>query len=406
MYKLDPILLNKYAKVMVHYGLNGGKGINKGDTVMVVGQECSKDLYTEICKEIWKAGGNVIHRYLPDEVERYGVNRALLEIGTDEQLAFFPTSYWQGIADSMDHTIFILATPDVHELEDIPAQKVQLMESAKAPFMKMREEKEKIGKFSWTLCLYGTQSAADEAGLSLEDYWEQIINACYLRDEDPVLKWQQTNVEITEFVEKMNALQIEKVHVQGNDVDLHILIGQQRKWRGGGGANIPSFEIFTSPDWRGTNGTISFNQPLYYSGKKVSGISLTFKDGIIIEASATENEEALTEMIAQENANKIGEFSMTDKRHSLIQHFMAETLYDENMGGEYGNSHIAVGASYPDTFDGDISKPTVEEWAAMGFNDCPKVHTDIISTTDRTVTATLKNGEEKVIYKNGQFQLD
>ncbi len=156
---------------------------------------------------------------------------------------------------------------------------------------------------------------------------------------------------------------------------LYILIGEHRKWRGGTGANIPSFEIFTSPDWRGTNGTISFNQPLYYSGKRVSGISLTFKDGIVTEATATENEATLKEMIAQENANKIGEFSLTDKRHSRITHFMAETLYDENMGGEFGNTHIALGAAYEDTFDGDTAKPTTEEWAAMGFNNCPKVHT-------------------------------
>ncbi len=89
MYTLDEKLLNNYAKVMVHYALNNGKGIKKGETVLLVGQECSKDLYAEISKEIWKAGGNILHRYLPDEVERYGTNRSLLEIGTDEQLAFF-----------------------------------------------------------------------------------------------------------------------------------------------------------------------------------------------------------------------------------------------------------------------------------------------------------------------------
>jgi aminopeptidase len=82
---------------------------------------------------------------------------------------------------------------------------------------------------------------------------------------------------------------------------------------------------------------------------------------------------------------------------------MAETLYDENMGGDEGNTHVALGDSYEDTFDGDAAVPTDEEWAAMGFNKCPKVHTDIISTTNRTITATLKDGTEMVIYKDGQF---
>jgi aminopeptidase len=272
--------------------------------------------------------------------------------------------------------------------------------------MKMREQKEQQGKLSWSLCLYGTQSMADEAGLSLEEYWEQIIEACYLREEDPVAKWKTVQEEIERIKDKLDALQIDKLHIKGADVDLQVLIGENRKWLSGGGKNIPSFEIFTSPDWRGTTGSIHFNQPLYYSGKRIAGVSLTFENGVVIASSATENEDALKEMIAQENANKVGEFSLTDKRHSKITRFMATTLFDENMGGANGNTHIALGNAYKDTFTGDMSKVSEEEWAAMGYNSCPKVHTDIISTTDRTVTATLRNGDQKVIYKEGQFMLD
>ena len=111
-------------------------------------------------------------------------------------------------------------------------------------------------------------------------------------------------------------------------------------------------------------------------------------------------------MIAQENADKVGEFSLTDKRHSRITKFMATTLYDENMGGTFGNTHIALGNAYKDTFTGDMATVSEEQWAAMGYNSCPKVHTDIISTSDRTVTACLRNGSERVIYKDGQFTLD
>ena len=198
---------------------------------------------------------------------------------------------------------------------------------------------------------------------------------------------------------------IEKLFIKGDTIDLTIQIGDNRKWLSGGGKNIPSFEIFTSPDWRGTNGHISFNQPLYYSGKRIAGVSLTFKNGVVIDSSATENEDALKEMIAQENADKVGEFSLTDKRHSRITKFMATTLFDENMGGDYGNTHIALGNAYKDTYPGDMEKVTDEEWAAMGYNSCPKVHTDIISTANRTVTALLKDGSEKIIYKSGEFMI-
>jgi aminopeptidase len=404
--QLEESLLQKYAQVMVHYALNNGQGINKGDTVFLVGQEVTKGLFIAIAREIYRAGGHLISNYLPDNVREQSLVRFLLQEGTDEQVGFFAKPYWQGIVDATDHILFIVSEPDVHYLEGIPASRISRMNSARAPYMKMRELKEQAGKLSWTLCLYGTQSMADEAGLSLEEYWQQIIDACYLREEDPVSRWKGVQQEIEAIKNQLDALQIERLHLKGDDVDLTVQIGPNRKWLSGGGKNIPSFEIFTSPDWRGTNGTIRFNQPLYYSGKRIAGISLRFENGVVVAASATENEEALKEMIAQENADKVGEFSLTDKRHSKITRFMATTLYDENMGGTFGNTHIALGNAYKDTFPGDMAAVTEEQWAQMGYNSCPKVHTDIISTSDRTVTARLRNGTERVIYQDGQFRLD
>jgi aminopeptidase len=405
MFTLHEDLLKKYAQVMVLYALNNGKGINKGDTVFLVGQECSKDLYLAVAKEIYAAGGNIITNYQPDNIRRKSIAPLLLETGSDEQIGFFAKPYWQGIVDAVDHILFIIAEPDIHAFEGLPSAKISRMNSARAPYMAMREKKEQEGKLSWSLCLYGTQSMADEAGLSLDEYWEQIIEACYLREDDPVQKWSAVQREIEMIKDKLDALPIEKLFIKGDDADLTIQIGDNRKWLSGGGKNIPSFEIFTSPDWRGTNGRIHFNQPLYYSGKRIAGVSLIFKDGVVVESSATENEDALQEMIAQENADKVGEFSLTDKRHSRITKFMATTLFDENMGGDFGNTHIALGNAYKDTYIGDMATVTDEEWKEMGYNSCPKVHTDIISTTNRTVTALLKDGSEKIIYSDGEFRI-
>ena len=190
MMKLDERLVKKYAQVMVHYALNNGEGINKGDTVLLVGQECTKDLFMAIAKEIYTAGGNLISNYLPDNTRENSLARFLLQNGSDEQIGFFAKPYWQGIVDATDHILFIISEPDIHYLQDIPSAKISRMNSARAPYMKMREAKEQEGKLSWSLCLYGTQSMADEAGLSLQEYWEQIIEACYLREDDPVQKWK------------------------------------------------------------------------------------------------------------------------------------------------------------------------------------------------------------------------
>jgi aminopeptidase len=76
---------------------------------------------------------------------------------------------------------------------------------------------------------------------------------------------------------------------------------------------------------------MKFNQPLYYHGNMIDGIFLRFEQGVCVEARASSNEKLLQEMIAMPHADKLGEFSLTDKRFSRISRFMGETLYDENI---------------------------------------------------------------------------
>ena len=276
--------------------------------------------------------------------------------------------------------------------------------TAQKPFKDWLDAKENAGKFTWTLALYGTPAMAKEAKLGLKAYWDQISKACFLDIADPVSAWKQVFTTGGRVLAKLNSLKIDRLHILGPDVDLWVKIGPGRKWLGGSGRNIPSFEVFISPDWRGTNGRISFNQPLYRYGSLITGIKLQFKDGLVVKSSAAKNYSVLKAMLAVKDADKIGEFSLTDKRLSRITEFMAETLFDENISGPYGNTHIALGNSYQDSYTGNPAKVTQAGWAKMGFNNSV-VHTDIISTTDRTVTAYLSDGTQKVIYKSGQFLL-
>ena len=107
-------------------------------------------------------------------------------------------------------------------------------------------------------------------------------------------------------------------------------------------------------------------------------------------------------MLKSNNADKLGEFSLTDKRTSRITHPMAETLFDENIGGPFGNTHVAIGNAYRDCYLEDSSKLSDIEWQKLGYNKSAE-HTDIVSTTDRTVTAFMADGSSKVIYKDGMF---
>lgn len=400
-----PKQLQNYADVMVNYAIGNSVGVQKGETVLVIGNETSKPLYLEILKQLWAAGANVIQQYYPTEAPRTNQSKLFFEnISTDAQLDFAAKNMQSGLVKDVDHLLLIIANDNPTELKDIEAQKIKRLQNSGAHFMEERRKAEQAGELTWTLCLYPTQAYADEAEMSLQAYFDEVANACYLNEENPVAAWRDFKKQNSDVKTYLNALQIDKLHVEGEDANLWVKIGEQRQWLGASGRNIPSFEVFVSPDWRGTEGWAKFNQPLYYGGKKITGIELAFEKGKVTTIKAAQNEDTLVQMIKEnENADQLGEFSLTDSRHSKITKFMANTLFDENAGGAYGNMHVAVGASYRDAFSGDPTTMTEKDWEALGFNKCASVHTDIVSTANRKVTAYLKNGTTEVIYENGRF---
>lgn len=391
----------KYADVLVNFALNGGVGIKPNEVVQILVPDVAKPMFGALQNAILKSGGHVLGRFLPT-----GFTRDFYDLASDEQLKFFPANYLKERTRLIDHSIAILAEHDLHELTGVEPKKIFANRASQQKVRQWLNDKEAAGKFTWTLALFGTKAMAKEAGLTLHEYWQQIINACFLDYGDPVAQWKKVTGEIESIRVKLQALPIHRLHIEAADTDLWITLGEKRKWKAGGGRNIPSFEIFVSPDWRGTQGHIRFNQPLYQYGNLIEDVYLEFNKGRVVKATAKKNEQVLQEMVAQTDADKVGEFSLTDKRFSRIDKFMATTLFDENIGGAYGNTHLALGMSYVDTYDGDVRSVTKQELKRLGFNNiyC-SVHTDIISTLDRTVTAELADGSQKVIYSQGQFAL-
>ncbi|MFB6246170.1 MAG: aminopeptidase [Candidatus Pacearchaeota archaeon] len=396
-YEPSQEILDKYASLLVDFALNDGNGINKGDRVFIAVPECARPMLDALRRQVLKSGGHPLIKYIPDNF-----SREFFELASEEQLTYFPEKLLKGRIEEIDHTIAIDADANPHEMKGISPEKIMKNQESMKPYMQWKDQKENRGEFSWTLAFYGTEAMAKEAGLTLEEYWNEIINACFLDYEDPKAEWRKVMDEIERVRKTLSEMSIRYLHLEAEGTDLWIKLDENRRWVGGSGHNIPSFEVFTSPDWRGTSGKIQFTEPLYVHGNLVKRAFLRFEEGKVIEAKAEEGEEFLRELIKTENADKVGEFSLTDKRVSRITKFMANTLYDENVGGENGNTHIAVGKSYADCYSGDPSKPTEKEWEEMGFNDS-SVHTDIVATSDRKVTAKLADGSEKVIYKDGMF---
>lgn len=325
--------------------------------------------------------------------------------GNDKQLTFIAPGEKDFIA-SLNGLIALLAPSSLTHLAGIDPSRIGKSAVARKYIRDIMDVREQKGDFGWTLCSYPTKAMADAAGLSLDEFSEQIVNACYLNDADPTGKWKEVFNSAIKVKNWLNEMDIDTYQVITEHVDLTVKHGESRRWIGISGHNIPSFELFISPDWRGTEGVYYADQASFRSGNLVKGVRLIFKDGVVQESSADQGGEFVKKQLAMdEGASRLGEFSLTDRRFSRIDKFMANTLYDENYGGEFGNCHVAVGASYADTYGGNQEDLDADLKKKLGFNDSA-LHWDLVNTENKKVYAKLKDGSKVLIYDNGEFQCD
>ena len=398
---LDKNLLKRYARVLF-WGLETARldKFSKEDIILVRYDLPGRDLATVVFTEILKRKMYPVQRITLSPAMEY----SFYLIGDEDQISFIPPGEKE-LFSNLNGLISILAPESLTHLKDVDPAKIGRSLISRKILRDILDERENKGLFSWTLCLMPTEELAKNAGLSIKEYTDQIIKACYLDYEEPEKKWQEIFENAKQIKEFLNSLQMETLHLESENCDLYVTVGQDRQWIGVSGHNIPSFEIFTSPDWRGTKGIFYMDQPSFRSGNIIKGLKLEFKEGRVVKLSAEEGEVFVEKQIqVDENACKIGEFSLTDKRFSRIDKFMAHTLYDENFGGEHGNCHIALGASYADTYLLGGDKLTKELKEQLGFNDSA-LHWDLVNTEQKKVTAHLKGGGKRVIYQDGIFIL-
>lgn len=392
--------LNNYAEAML-WGLNkmnSNQKIKKGDVVlirtMISALPLAEMVYTKLLQAEYHP---IVDILMTEELEVIKYDNA-----KDFQLDFF-YPWWKEKYEHVRGSIFLWAPTSITHLEHVDSEKQQRIAKTQKPWRKFMNDQEDKGLFSWTLCCYPTEVEAEKAGLSLEEFKNQVVKSCYLDSDSSVAEFDRADVKLEELKAWLVGMDIDSYHVESANIDLTIKYGKQRQWVGGRGANIPSFELFTSPDCRFTEGIYYADQPSYRGGKLVEGVRLEFKDGKVVKATAEKSEDYLNKILnTDEDACKVGEFSLTDTRLSKIDKFMANTLYDENYGGNFGNCHIAIGCSYTEAFAGDKSDLTDELKKELGFSDSV-IHWDLVNTEDKTVTAIMKDGSEEVIYKNGRF---
>jgi aminopeptidase len=333
-----------------------------------------------------------------------GMERSFYGRAAAHQLEFIPPGE-ERLARRLNGSIFLNAPESLTHLGEADPRKIVRAAVAARPLRAILEQREALGAYSWTIAVLPTAELARHAGLSLAQYGRQVVRACFLDSDRAVAEWRGIHRRAGRIKQALDALPVAGLHLESAGCDLRLSLGAKRRWAGISGRNIPSFEIFVSPDWRGTQGVFRADLPSFRNGNIVGEVRLEFKAGQVVKAAAERGEAFLRRQLATDaGACRVGEFSLTDRRFSKINRFMASTLYDENFGGAHGNCHIALGAAYANTYAGDPRRlsPAVKE--RLGFNSSA-LHWDFINSEPKRVTAALKTGGRVVIYENGEFRI-
>jgi aminopeptidase len=361
-------ILQKYAYTLVNYSLN----VKSKEFVIIKGTNITLPLMKECYREILKVGAFPQIMIAPE-----GINEILLKEGNEEQISFVsPLS--ETYVEKADKVLNILGGYNTRALSNVSPQKISMQRKGGTVLNKRYRERIENGELDWTLCLYPTQSGAQEANMSLDEFEEFIHHACFLDESDPIKKWKELHDEQQKMVEYLSDKSIIRAVSKDTDITVNT---KDRIWiNSDGHNNFPSGEVFTAPHIKSINGKIRFSFPGIYAGKAIEDIALEFEDGEIISATAKTGEDLLKTLINTDEGSKyIGEFAIGTNYG--IQKFTKNMLFDEKIGGTI---HMAIGSAYGEC--GGINESVIHWDMLCDMRDEGKIYAD---------------GE--LFYENGKF---
>ena len=265
---------------------------------------------------------------------------------------------------------------------------------------------------AWTISPYPVEGWARavypeaDAREAVELLWQDVIHVCRLDEPDPAAAWTARVDEIWQRAAKLDALDLDVLHFEGPGTDLTIgLLPSSRFAKEGGAAhtrtgirhmpNLPTEEMFTTPDPERTDGVVAATKPLDVSGSVVEGLRVRFENGRVVEIDAETNADALrTRVATDEGASRLGEVALVDRESRIgkLGRVFFNTLLDENAA-----SHVALGDAYAAPIADPADLPRINESA---------IHVDfMIGSDDVTVTGRTKDGRDVVVMRGGAWQI-
>ena len=329
---IDP-RFTKMAEVLVDYSLE----IKAGDKFLIE----STDLATPLIKAIYRTA--LVRGAHPEvQLQPEGLAGIYYDHASEEQLRYISPLREKVILE-YDAFLALKADHNTKALTNADSSKIALRQRASAPLNQRFMERAAQGEMRWCVALYPTQSLAQEAAMSLDEYAEFVMEACLLNTPDPVAAWQAVHDRQQRYTEFLNGVDV--IEVKAKDTDLRLRV-KGRTWENcDGKMNFPDGEVFTAPIEDSVEGVIRFSFPGIYSGKEVEDIRLTFEQGKVVKATAAKGEELLHSLLETDaGARRVGEFAIGT--NFGITEFTRNMLFDEKIGGTI---HLALGSTYFET---------------------------------------------------------
>lgn len=360
--------LKLFARVLLRYCLK----LKPKQMVRFVAGVQALPLLKELYAEALAIGAHPLAKIGAEEIEE-----TFLRNANHDQLTFISPMESLEV-NKIDAYVGIRAAANTRFLTTLKPEKMAIFRKAHAGLMKRFMERAAQGKLNWVATIFPTNSYAQDAGMSLEEYENFVYRACLLDKKNPIAEWKNIsryNDKLISYLKRKNIIRI-----LAPDTDLAFSV-KGRKWINCDGAsNFPDGEVFTGPVENSMNGHIRFTFPAIYGGREVEDVRLEFKNGTVVKASAARGEDFLKTMIGMDKgASRVGEVALGT--NFGIDKFTRNILFDEKIGGTF---HMALGEGYPES----------------GSKNRSALHWDMVCDL-RKNGAIYADGE--LFFKNGKF---
>ncbi len=400
--------LLSYANLIARVGAN----IKQGQEVIISAELDAPEFVTMLTEECYKAGAKrVTVEWTHSPVSKLSAIYCSKE--TLSEIALWQEEKLKYQVENLPVKIYLLSE-DPDAMAGIDQVKYSAALAARYKIIKPYRDA-MDNKYQWCIAAVAGKDWAKKVfpeldeSVAIEKLWEAILYTSRC-DKNPILSWEKHNKNLKDKCDKLNNMKISSLHyTASNGTDLTVGLIPTAKFLGGGettlsgnyfNPNIPTEEVFTTPDKNKADGIVYSSRPLSYRGELIDEFWLEFKDGKVINFGAKKNQELLKELISMdEGAAKLGECALVPYsspiRESEILFY--NTLFDENAA-----CHLALGEGFSNTIDG-VENMSLEECRRLGVNTS-SVHEDfMIGTADLCITAKTQSGEEVEIFKEGNW---